>query len=477
MNKLIIILAVMLVVLGCVWFFKSTTPTEERNDTVNITEDDKWWDTSLLSNVKTDAAWMLDPEIPVNYIPVIDQEEVYMVLNDDGTINRYRRRYKDSEGDWVWEDIIEDDMPVSFKPVPGEDNIFSYVGANGEEGYYEYVRNGDGSYAYVETDANGNRLNPNIPDGDYIPSNFVLVEGNVYAEINEYGVIVNFWEKNIDEMGAISWQVIHRDFQNAASGVTSPYLNGQGGINGNLNPPVVTVVSQVTVPVPMVPDGQQLPNGITLSEGQTYYVETLTENKTTGGWKVTYETTYTYIYNADGSLYSTHKDGPHEVSRVQVYEQQTDLSADAGAIEQNIDAEIIRVTNGISFEDGIAASVLAGLNNERAFSGLNQLSMSSGSNAVKLATLFAADMAKYNYADIESPLYGSIEDLAARYGITDTVSINVWRCGAKSAADINTRLQTVESSRNVRMDSTKNNAGIAIASSNGFYYVVEVFTS
>ena len=126
MNKLIIILAVMLVVLGCVWFFKSTTPTEERNDTVNITEDDKWWDTSLLSNIKTDTAWMLDPEIPVNYIPVIDQEEVYMVLNDDGTINRYRRRYKDEEGDWVWEDIIEDDMPVSFKPVPGEDNIFSY---------------------------------------------------------------------------------------------------------------------------------------------------------------------------------------------------------------------------------------------------------------------------------------------------------------------------------------------------------------
>ncbi len=56
-----------------------------------------------------------------------------------------------------------------------------------------------------------------------------------------------------------------------------------------------------------------------------------------------------------------------------------------------------------------------------------------------MARILAADIAKYNYADVESPLYGSIEDLAKRYGIADFVVINAWQCGEKTAEDISAR--------------------------------------
>lgn len=126
---------------------------------------------------------------------------------------------------------------------------------------------------------------------------------------------------------------------------------------------------------PTVTTATELPDGITLPDGQTYNTEAFTESKTTGGWKVTYETVYTYIYNSDGSLYATHKDGPNEIERVQVFEQHSQLSADAAAIETNIQAEVIRVSTGFDYKRDIAASVLAGLNADRAKSGLSPLTM------------------------------------------------------------------------------------------------------
>lgn len=137
---------------------------------------------------------------------------------------------------------------------------------------------------------------------------------------------------------------------------------------------------------------------------------------------------------------------------------------------------MIRVSNGLEYRRDIAASVLAGLNADRAGLGLAPLTMTYDSDAGRLSTIFAADMAKYNYGDIESPLYGTVEELAKRYGVEKAVSINVWRCGEKSADEINTRLQTAESSRNVRMDGSKANVGISIVAQNGFFYIAEVFT-
>ena len=469
MKKLILIFAMSVVILGTVWYFRSTTPTE-RNDTVIYNKGaGVWWDTTMWANVKTDPGWILDPDIPANYIPVLGAEETYMVLNEDGTVNRYRKRFKDDAGNWVWSDIIEDDMPVSFRPSAVDDDIYSYIGSNGVIELYRYVRNGDDSYAFVPVDENGNDVGYDLPQGDSLPENLVLVKDNIYASLDDHGVIIKLWERNINELGAIYWQEIHRPYQNAGSGVTDPYSDWD---NNHLSPVMTEkMASEAVGTKPVI-----LPNGVTLSEGQTYSTETYTESKTTGGWKVTYETMYTYIYNADGSLFATYKDGPNEIGRVQVVEQHSDLSADAAAIESNIQAEAIRVTAGLTYKRDIAASVLAGLNAYRSENGSVPLTMSYDSDAGRLSEIFAADMAKYNYGDIESPLYGTIEDLAKRYGINKAVSINVWRCAEKTADDINKRLQSVESSRSVRLDGSKTEVGISIVAKDGFFYIAEVFT-
>ena len=473
MNKLFLILSILIVLLGIVIYFKSTIPVN-RQDSISYSKGaGVWWDTTLWSNVKTDRDWFLDPEIPVNYVPVIGMDETYMVLNEDGTVNRYRRRVKNDDGNWVWSDIIEDDMPVSFRPSVIDDDIYSFIGSSGDEEFYRYVRNGDDSYAFVPVDTDGKDIGYEKPSGDTLPDNFVLVNDNTYASLDDHGVIIKLWEKDFNDLGAVYWQEIHRDYQNAGSGITDPYISGNYN-NRSLEMPSLTTTAVSQVPV--TTDSSTLPYGITLEDSQTYSTETFTESKTTGGWNVTYETVYTYIYNADGTLYATHKDGPNEIERIQVFEQHSSLSQDAALIESNIEAEVIRVSAGLNHRNDISASVLAGLNNARADEGLAPLTMAYGSDADRLATIFAADMAKYNYGDIESPLYGTVEELAKRYGINRSVSINVWRCGEKSADEINTRLQTAESSRNVRMDSTKSNVGISIVSANGFFYIAEIFT-
>jgi len=319
-------------------------------------------------------------------------------ISPSGTVNRYRRRVKDEAGNWVWSDIIEDDMPVSFRPSAVDDDIYSYIGSSGEEELYRYVRNGDDSYAFVPVDGNGEDIGYEVPQGEYILDNFVLVDGNIYASLDDHGVIVKLWERNINELGAIYWQEIHRPYQNAGSGITDPFTNWD---NNHLSP--VTAEITISESTSITP-----PNGVCLSEGQTFSTETYTESKTTGGWEVTYETVYTYIYNADGSLFATYMDGPNEVERVQVVEQRSDLSAEIAAIEPNILAEVIRVTAGLTYKREIAASVLAGLNGYRTENGIVPLSMNYDSDAGRLAEIYAADMAKYNSGDIESPLYGTI---------------------------------------------------------------------
>ena len=459
--------AISVIILSSVWYYKSNEPIDTNNTDIN--NGFLWHELPVWADVSTDASHFLDPDIPTNYIPVPGMEETYMVLNEDGTVNCYRQRSKDGSGNWVWSVVIADDMPVSLRTSVIDDDIFSFIGSRGDGEFYRYVRNGDDSYAFVPVDETGADVGYIAPQGDSLPENFVLVQDNIYASLDNHGVIIKLWERNINDLGAVYWQEIHRPYQIAGSGITDPYSDWD---YNHFSPDT----TPITTSGPVTTGKAELPGGIELLEGQTYTTESFIESKTTGGWKVTYETVYTNIYNADGSLYATHKDGPNEIERIQVFEQQTDLSRDAASIETNIQAEVIRVSNGLDYKRDIASSVLEGLNAYRAESGLSPLTMTYDSDAGRLSTIFAADMAKYNYGDIESPLYGTVEELAKRYGINNAVSINVWRCGEKSSEEINTRLQTAESSRNVRMDAGKTNVGISIVARNGFFYIAEVFT-
>lgn len=219
MNKLLIILIGMLAALGGLWYFKSTTPIERHSDSVYDESAGQWWDTSKLTDVKVDKDWILDPEIPINYVPVIGENEVYMVLNEDGTVNCYRKRVRNGEM-WVWETILEEEEPVSFKPT-AKTEIFSHTDTDGNETLYRYYRNEDGSFAYVEVNSQGELVGFDRPSGGYIPSNFVSVDGNnVFAAIDEHGVVIQYWERRIDDMGAIAWVEIANPFSVSFTGQT-----------------------------------------------------------------------------------------------------------------------------------------------------------------------------------------------------------------------------------------------------------------
>ncbi len=72
----------------------------------NVKEDTEtpWYETKYQAP-KADDEWTLDPEIPLNYIPVPGEDELYMVVDDSGNITNYRKRVKQADGSWVWQDV------------------------------------------------------------------------------------------------------------------------------------------------------------------------------------------------------------------------------------------------------------------------------------------------------------------------------------------------------------------------------------
>lgn len=65
----------------------------------NVKEDTEtpWYETKYQAP-KADDEWTLDPEIPLNYIPVPGEDELYMVVDDSGNITNYRKRVKQADG-------------------------------------------------------------------------------------------------------------------------------------------------------------------------------------------------------------------------------------------------------------------------------------------------------------------------------------------------------------------------------------------
>ena len=102
--------------------------------------------------------------------------------------------------------------------------------------------------------------------------------------------------------------------------------------------------------------------------------------------------------------------------------------------------------------------------------------MDTSSAVYKLACIKAADMATYDYSSDSSPLYGSLNDLVTRFGAdASSASENIWKVSVKSADEINTRFQSNEGSRQLRMADSYTSVGIAIVEENGEDYIVELF--
>ena len=152
-----------------------------------------WYETRYTAPT-AEEEWTLDPEIPVNYLPVAGEDEVYMVLDDSGNIVGYRHRTQQEDGSWLWTDI-EDPNAEHYEKVDGLDHIYKVTDKDGTSSYQQYVRNEDGSYAYVPVNENGVPLDDGADATTIDTTHYVHKSGNVYGLYNDNGVLTGYRER------------------------------------------------------------------------------------------------------------------------------------------------------------------------------------------------------------------------------------------------------------------------------------------
>ncbi len=462
MKKTITLLVVLTCVFFVAWGIKLKLPVD-RPDNVQDEVQVPWYESGYTSPV-ADEEWVLDPSIPDNYVPVPGEDNLYMVVDTSGNITQYRKRTQNADGTWIWEDV-NPDIPSNYQLVNGSDNMYKVTEENGEESYFLYVRNEDGSYAFVSCDEFGVPYY-NGEDAEVIATNYVHEQDNYYAVYDENGVKVGYAERTKDADGNYVWQArTDSDLQNyyAQHQQAAPTTEdlSQSYDNSTENT------------IHMTGDGNNTSTTKPNTDGSYVVINKTTDTVSENGYNVTYETTVYNTYSKDGKLLYTKKDGPYETGREKTSASET---PNKDAIKDTLDGELARVSGSVTYDTDKANEVLAKLNAERTNQGLAGLSMDSNSEAYKLACIRAADMAIYNYSASESPLYGTLDDMVSRWGCTTAnASENIWKAGNKTADDIHSRLQAYEGSRNVRMSAAYTQVGIAIVEKNGQTYIAEVY--
>ena len=458
MKRIFLVFLSLLAVFFGTWGFKANNPIN-RPDNLQEEAETPWYEMRYVAP-KADAEWYLDPEIPLNYIPVPGEDELYMVVDDSGNITGYRQRKQLADGTWLWEDV-NPDIPENYEKVDGLDNVYKVTNEDGSTSYYLYVRNEDDTFCFVPVDEKGNPLDDG-ENADVIADYYVHEVDNIYAVYNEDNVKMGYRERVQDKDGNYIWKVVDApELPDAKVGNGSGLVvrdegnsNTSNGQNNQGNSSGETTKKQ---------------NG----DGTYVITETIIDTVTEGGYTVKYQTTVYSTYSKNGDLLSTKKDGPYEVSKVPASSTPT-INKDK--IASTLSGELSRVSGSVEFNKDKANDVLAKLNAERKSQGLNTLSMSSGSEAYKLACIRAADMAIYNHGSSSSPMYGSLDSMVARFGCSSThASENIWKSSAKTSSQIHTRFQSNEGSRKVRMSSGYTEVGIAVVEKDGQIYIAEIY--
>ena len=396
MKKLFFTFIALLIVFFSAWGIKLRMPINRPNN-VQGEQQVAWYETRYTAPT-AEEEWTLDPEIPVNYLPVAGEDEVYMVLDDSGNIVGYRHRTQQEDGSWLWTDI-EDPNAEHYEKVDGLDHIYKVTDKDGTSSYQQYVRNEDGSYAYVPVNENGVPLDDGADATTIDTTHYVHKSGNVYGLYNDNGVLTGYRERVKDGENYVwkvtdppksstsdlqEWSEAKKD--NANQGDLSAD-SGDGTQNSGNNGVIVGGSGA---------ESSQIDNG----DGTYTKTETNVSTKTEDGYCITYKTTVTSVYDTNGTLISTQKDGPYEVSREKLNVSEDPSAASAA---DTIDAEVARVSGKVSYDTTKAAELLAKLNADRASAGLGQLQMNTNSLTYKLAVLKAADMAIYDYSSDDSP--------------------------------------------------------------------------
>ena len=208
MKQMIMLFIVLFGIFLGTWTYKIKTPINRPDEYAEGVDEDAgaWWNTG---KVEVDDSWKLDPEIPVNYIPVPGEEELYMVIDNDGNIIEYRTRTKQIDGSWVWK-TVNPDIPDNYEPVPGLENVYKVTAEDGTVKYYKYIRNSNDTFAFVEVDEKGNILNHNT-DATKIDANHVHITGNLYYLLDDNGVVIGGDKRVSNGDGTFTWMSIELD--------------------------------------------------------------------------------------------------------------------------------------------------------------------------------------------------------------------------------------------------------------------------
>lgn len=482
------------------WTYKIETPANRPDEYMSGYNADagQWWSTGT---IKVDDDWMLDPEIPLNYIPVPGEDELYMVIGNDGKIIGYRKRERQIDNSWVWKDV-NPDIPEGYEPVEGLEDVYRVTYPDGTVKYLKYIRNEDDTFAFVEVDANGNPINKNT-DATTIDGKHVLISGNIYSELNDFGVVIGYDQRIDNGDGTFSWLPVSlpelpdmgefssqvqlqqgtltvpqngdtslldsmasqmaqynaeaqqggTDVYNFDVNVTNPQVGGIGGI-ADITPQDPTVVD----------------NG----DGTHTEIETYKETKRIDGYIKTYETYVRKTYDDEGNLLSTYSDGPYETSTKQELTKETDPpQADRSMKAGTLEAEFARIGGSYTYLSSLEEEVFTLLNAQRVQGGLSALTISD--NASLIAKLRAADMAGYDISATDLPTYGTLGMMASEYGVVSPQpGENMWKSVPRTADEIHTRFQAVEDARKTRMGEYITQYGIGIVEKDGNYYICEV---
>ena len=470
MKKIrILFLCLLSVFIGC-WTLKAKTPTDRpRAAEAKEEEGAEWWKTT--GTIKADDQYILDPEIPENYIPVPGKEEVYMVVDEKGNITKYRERTRQKDGSWLWKDV-NPDIPDNYEPVKGIKNLYKVTNEDGSVSYMKYIRNNDDTYAFVECDKNGTPLEDKKEKGDQIPENYVHVTGNIYAVYNKHGVIIGYKERKVKKDGSYYWVNCKKPKETKE--------NDQNVVDGTAGKKKKKSSSGSTYQEPSnkgsSPSVSKAPSKTEKTknkDGGYTQKESYTETKVEGNYRITYQTTVTKKYDAKGNLISTKKNGPYQTGKMRILEGSSS-APDRSVCKNTLSEEASRVKARVSFQTSMETKLLSALNAERRSEGLNVLHKNS--KAYQIAQCRAADMAVYDYVDYDSYLYGSLSSMLKKYGVSsDNPGENIWKTVHKDVDDIHARFQAVSGSRKTRMSASRSQAGIAIVKKNGYYYVCEIF--
>lgn len=492
MKKIILLFVTLLSIFFIIWGIKLRNPIN-RPDNYKDEVQAAWYDSAYTAPVP-DEGWILDPTIPDNYIPVPGEDGLFMEVDEHGHIVRYYQRIAIDEYRWKWEEV-NPDIPENYISVEGIENLYKVIDAEGNERYLIYIRNSDDTYCFVDCDSDG------IPyydgaDAGVISNNYIRVDDNIYAVYNDNGVKEGYAERVPDNDRGYVWKYV----PSAEVDFTEPTRYVQGSNSNVSTVPTPTTFGLLTpVPTPAAAQGITLyptlaPNGkatlpptptlssnqppvtgttVQLPDGSYTVTEVSTNTVTENGYAVTYKTTVYNTYDKNGKLIATISDPPIEISRRQLLASET---PNKSLIEESLDKEYARVSALVKFDTDKAKEVLAALNAERTSQGLSVLTMNTSGESYKLACIRAADMAVYNYSASESPMYGTINDLASRYNCkSENIAENIWRTTSKSAPDIHIRLQSYDASRNNRMSPSYTEVGIAIVTKDGQDYIAEIY--